>query len=277
MTNISLQTAVSAKNRPELSIVDAHWLNKLTLPAAEAIEAGAPVRIVPSSTGKGRFTNANAQDATEDKAYGLASRKVAAGEPVTAVRRGLIDGFEISSLDYGAILYLSDTDGRINDVAGTQVIPIGKVVPGWAVTTGTDPDRLLEVDFGLAAQLFDVSHQMLLNADCVDQALWVCNRPAQLVAVREVHATAGNDASAVNMQITKDTGTNAPGAGTDLLTNNTNAGFDMKGTANTVQAGTLHATVSNLQFAVGNRMSADFAGTVTTLAGVIVTATFLPL
>ena len=53
------------------------------------------------------------------------------------------------------------------------------------------------------------------------------------------------DAGAVNVQLVKDTSTDAPGAGTDLLTNNTDAGFNCKGTANTVQNGTLTATTAD--------------------------------
>lgn len=109
----------------------------------------------------------------------------------------------------------------------------------------------------------------------VDQVLFICpvGHAYQVAAVDEVHATAGSDASAVSLQVTKETGTQAPGAGTDLLTNNTNAGFNMKGTANTVQNGTLTSTTADLQLAAGNRLSIDFAGTLTALAGVAVTIT----
>lgn len=55
------------------------------------------------------------------------------------------------------------------------------------------------------------------------------------------------------------------------LTNNANAGFDLKGTANTVQTGTLTATTADLQLATGDRLSLDFAGTLTDLAGLLVT------
>lgn len=277
MANVSLQTRVSAKSRPELDIADDMWKQTKTLTAAEAITAGAPVRIVASSTGAGKWTNANGSDTTENKAWGLATRTVIAGETVTAIRKGIVDGLDVSAYDYGQLIYLSDTDGRVADAPGTIVTPIGRVVPGTAVTLGTAPDRLLELDFSLAAQLFEVELLAWLNADCVDRAFFVANRPCQLVAVREIHAVAGNDAGAVSLQVTKDTGTDAPGAGTDLLTNNTNAGFDLKGTANTVQVGTLTGTVASLQLATGNRLSGDFAGTVTTLSGLALTATLLPL
>lgn len=108
------------------------------------------------------------------------------------------------------------------------------------------------------------------NASLADQAFFLADRGYQVVAVNEVHATAGTDGGAVNLQVTKDTGTAAPGAGTDLLTNNANAGFNLKGTDNTVQAGTLTATAASLVLAAGDRLSVDFAGTLTSLAGVLV-------
>jgi hypothetical protein len=105
----------------------------------------------------------------------------------------------------------------------------------------------------------------------VDGAFFVAPRACVVTAVQWVHAVAGTDGSAVNVQLVKDTGTNAPGAGTDLLTNNTNAGFNCKGTANTVQNGTLTATAASLKLAAGDRLSVDYAGTLTTLAGVVMT------
>lgn len=120
------------------------------------------------------------------------------------------------------------------------------------------------------------SYVMNANASLADQAFFVADRAYNVVAISEVHATAGNDAGAVNLQVTKDTSTDAPGAGTDLLTNNTNAGFNLKGTANTVQNGTLTATAASLKLAAGDRLSVDFAGTLTTLAGVVVSVYLEP-
>ncbi len=121
--------------------------------------------------------------------------------------------------------------------------------------------------------LFDVVFAMNANADLADQSFFIAQRNVEVVAIQQVHAVAGNDAGAVNLQVTKDTGTQAPGAGVDLLTNNSNAGFNLKGVANTVQAGTLTATAANRRLASGNRLSVDFAGTLTTLSGVVVTVT----
>lgn len=98
----------------------------------------------------------------------------------------------------------------------------------------------------------------------VDRALFVAPVACALVAVSESHGVAAGGASA--LQITKDTGTTAPGAGSDILTNNTNTGFDMAATANTPQVGTFAATT----FAVGDRISFDFANTIQSTAGVVI-------
>lgn len=119
--------------------------------------------------------------------------------------------------------------------------------------------------------LFDVTVRQA--ASPADECFFIANRACKVIAIRQVHSTAGSDGLAVNLQVTKDTSTNAPGAGTDLLTNNTNAGFDLKGTANTVQTGTLTSTAASLLLAAGDRLSLDYAGTLTAVAGVVVTVT----
>lgn len=107
-----------------------------------------------------------------------------------------------------------------------------------------------------------------------DQAFFIANMPMKVSAIYYAHSTAGTNGSAVNLQVTKDTSTDAPGAGTDLLTNNTNAGFNCKATINVVQTGTLTATTSALWLAAGDRLSVDFSGTTTALAGVVLVVVF---
>lgn len=120
---------------------------------------------------------------------------------------------------------------------------------------------------------FDVSYKQQPNGEMATEAFYLANRAVQVVAVREIHSTAGTNGSAVTMQLTKETTTGAPGAGTALLTNNSDAGFNLKGTANTVQTGTLTATLASKKLAAGDRLSIKFTGTLTTLAGVVVTVT----
>lgn len=116
-----------------------------------------------------------------------------------------------------------------------------------------------------------VTYRQNANAGLADEVFFIADRVYEVVGVRQIHGVAGTDGGSVNLQVTKDTGTNAAGAGTDLLTNNANAGFNLKGTANTVQVGTLTATLASKRLAAGDRLSVDFAGVLTTLAGVAVT------
>lgn len=113
-----------------------------TLPAAEAIAAGDAVRLDTSS---GKFTKANASGAAEARIYGIALRTVAAGEPLTALRKGVIDGFNITQ-DYDAAVYLIDDDGQIGDANGTVNVAIGRVMAAPGQTIGTALDKVLFLD-----------------------------------------------------------------------------------------------------------------------------------
>lgn len=76
--------------------------------------------------------------------------------------------------------------------------------------------------------------------------------------------------------VTVDTGTTAPGAGVSVLTDNTNAGFDLTTTANTTGVGTLSVSRRKLLVPAGARLSVHYAGTVTPLAGLVVNCSLQP-
>ena len=136
MADIAL--AVAAK----VHIVES--IQQMTLPAAEAITPGAPVRL---DTTTGNFTNANGTAAGEARVWGVATgqKAIAAGLPCTAVRRGVLDGFTFSQA-YDAAIYLSDTDGRLADAAGTVSTVVGRVIPATASLRGAAYDKLLSVE-----------------------------------------------------------------------------------------------------------------------------------
>lgn len=192
------------------------------------------------------------------RAYTFAAAVNAAGDTVGTFS-AVGDRIKVESYEIGAGTYrwrVLEVVGVTGIRAELQALNVGGVI--------VDPNKL-------------VTANCILNGNCIDHAFFTADRAYQVVGITEIHATAGNDGSAVNLQVTKDTGTNAPGAGTDLLTNNTNAGFNLKATANTLQTGTLTATTASLQLAAGDRLSLDFAGTVTTLAGVQVTVALKPI
>lgn len=132
MADIAVATA------GKIHIVDSD--QQLSLLAGEAIVAGAPVRINTS----GQFVNGNGTDATEAAVYGIATDSVASGIAVTAVRRGILDGFTFSQA-YNAGIYVSDTDARLADAAGTVTVKVGRVLPGTASEAGSY-DKLLLVE-----------------------------------------------------------------------------------------------------------------------------------
>lgn len=103
--------------------------------------------------------------------------------------------------------------------------------------------------------------------------------PMLVMAINEVHTTAGTDGSAVTLQIEKLTGTTAPASGTVLLT----TGFNLKGTANTVQYGAM-VTSSNAAIQQtttylgrGDRLALKLSGTPTSVANMLVTVSLQPL
>lgn len=135
MANLSLVTA------DRVRVVQS--FTQHTFVADEAIAAGAIVRI---DTTSGKATNAKGTTAAEARAFGIATHKAVAGQPVTVIRRGIIDGFDLSGLTFDDDVFLSDTDGVMADAAGTVSKIVAITVPGFATTLGTAADKLLFVD-----------------------------------------------------------------------------------------------------------------------------------
>lgn len=110
-----------------------------------------------------------------------------------------------------------------------------------------------------------------------DTTLFIADADYELESVAEAHAIAGDDAGAVTLDIKKCTGTQAPSAGTTMLAST----FNLKSTANTVvrkdrSNGGLSTTRTVTQITKGDRVCADFSGTLATLAGFCVTLVLIP-
>lgn len=115
-----------------------------------------------------------------------------------------------------------------------------------------------------------------VNAGNIDQDVFVADRPYRVMAVRESHGTAGNDAGAVTLDVVKCTGTTAAASGTTVL----GSTFNMKSTANTPvtktkgNGGVVDTAVAVL--AEGDRLAFNYTGTITALAGVVVSIVLRP-
>jgi hypothetical protein len=116
-----------------------------------------------------------------------------------------------------------------------------------------------------------VTFDLAANGSLGTQTFFIADQPYVVTGVRYVAKTAGTVAGAV-VNVSHETGTQAPGTGVSVQTGT----FDCTTTANTTLTGTLAATLSNLALAKGDRLSVLFGGTLTTLAGVVVSVTLSP-
>ncbi len=121
------------------------------------------------------------------------------------------------------------------------------------------------------AMLKTVTYNLTLNGSLGTQTFFIADRAYSVVGINAVWKTAGTVAGAT-LNVTKDTGTTVPGAGSTLQTGT----FDLTATANTVLPGVLTATAASLSLVAGDRLAVKYAGTLTTLAGVVVTVTLSP-
>lgn len=98
-----------------------------------------------------------------------------------------------------------------------------------------------------------------------DGALAIADKKYEVVAVKERHAVAGTIAG--TLMVKKVPSGTAKSAGTDVLA----SGINAQGVANTVQSGTLHATLANRQLAADDALGLEPSGAITSLDGVSVT------
>jgi hypothetical protein len=99
---------------------------------------------------------------------------------------------------------------------------------------------------------------------------FIAHRKLVVTGIKEVHDTAGSDGSAVTLMVERLQSTETKGNGDDLLSSS----FNLKGTAETVQSGTLTTTIANLILEAGDRLGLDEDGTLTDVAHVCVTVEY---
>lgn len=123
-----------------------HGNNDLyTGPVGETGTAGEYYRL---NTTTGKLENGNATTPTElGRVAGILVDSVPTanltGTILLAGSGAIIDlGDALDGLAFDAPVYVSDSDGKIADSAGTEEKIIGRVVPGYN-TSGTTPDKLL--------------------------------------------------------------------------------------------------------------------------------------
>ena len=140
-----------------------------------------------------------------------------------------------------------------------------------AATTGLT-NVAITVTFVGAEGRKDVTYIAQSNTTHGDGVFFIADRSYEVEAATATWSTPG--AAGQNVQLTIDSGTQAPGTGLDLLSNDSSAGFQSDGTANTPEAATFIDPRRNFLVA-GDRLSLDFTTTTTTV-GFVCTVSLRP-
>jgi hypothetical protein len=112
-----------------------------TLDCAEDIPAGASVDV----DANGQWFVVDADVNTE--AYGMATRFARKGSSLTAIRRGLVGGLDLSGQAFKTDLFVSNTKGSLSTTAGTNSIRVGEVFPVPGQLRGSAPRKFVRVDY----------------------------------------------------------------------------------------------------------------------------------
>lgn len=156
-----------------------------------------------------------------------------------------------------------------NGAGGTSSGGNINLVPGTAVSTGTPG----EVQINGVSGFFEATWQQYLGASVpvtgTSYNFFMANRAYRVKAASII---CSSTSTVPTVDITHDTGTNAPGAGTSVLT----GVMTMSATANTRVVGTLSATVATLTLAAGDRLAHKWGGTVGSITGALVSVLLEP-
>ena len=148
--------------------------------------------------------------------------------------------------------------GNVNLVPGTG----GTTVGGSAGANG-------EIQFNGAG--LDVQYMQPATANAINTTFFIATRAYRIKAAKCIFsATAGGTST---LDITHETGTTAPAAGTSIL----NATFNLNATGNMIQNAALVGTAATLLLAAGDRLSVKFGQTVQSSTGIAVSVELAPM
>lgn len=82
---------------------------------------------VDPTTGKAGLCDCNASG--HEQFRGIALTKAKAGQAFDGLMEGEVSGFDLSGVNYDAIVYASDTAGELATAAGTKTVQVGRVLP----------------------------------------------------------------------------------------------------------------------------------------------------
>jgi hypothetical protein len=77
----------------------------------------------------GKLVKSSAAAAGTAKCAGMIMTSVKAGQGTTFLKRGHVDGFDLTALAYGAKAYMANAAGGLDTAAGTVSVVLASVVP----------------------------------------------------------------------------------------------------------------------------------------------------
>lgn len=163
--------------------------------------------------------------------------------------------YELGSRDLGSIAMAP------GDMLSVSITGVKTALAGLQITAFAQPGLIVPHACYLGTVNGDLKTQYFYGP-----AL----EPKTVSSVSIAYQAKGTDASAVTIDITKDTSTTAAGGGTSILA----AAVSLKGTIDTVNNPALAASAATLALAPGDRLAVKFTGTLTAVAGVVVCVYF---
>jgi len=109
----------------QVGLVDPIKATVKTYKAASAVTIGQVVYLLTAGTVAP--ADGNGATALYTQVVGVALNAGGAGQSIDVCENGELYGFTVSGEDCGALLFLSDDVGRINDTTGTHTAYIGRV------------------------------------------------------------------------------------------------------------------------------------------------------
>jgi len=108
----------------QIALVDPNKADVKAFIAGGPITAGQAV-YMDTTTGNALVADANAPGAQQCR--GIALNPAVAGQAVAVLRRGEVYGYTLTNQDYDDPVYLSDTEGALDDATGTLTVIVGRV------------------------------------------------------------------------------------------------------------------------------------------------------
>lgn len=167
------------------------------------------------------------------------------------------------------VVTITPTTSTINGQATLTVSPGTSVSITSTATAAATGDYIYAIS---GASQICQAYYFTGTPAATNQAFVVASRPMVLASLTHVHSVAAGGAS--TMDVTHESGTTAPGAGTSVFASGS---FDLNATANTPQTASLVAALATRTFTAGHRLSVKFNNTIQSSAGIVVEACFSPI